>query len=94
MWWQRACDDAMWIFNGFGEQAARDGWSEHDLFGILPWHHGWGGITCRLRGARNLKMDADRAVWAAGSHADRLARGFGATLISSGLVPIWEIPNA
>jgi hypothetical protein len=37
-------------------------------------------------------MDADRAVWAKGGHVDRLARGFGATLISSGLVPIWQIP--
>ncbi|MCP5389167.1 MAG: hypothetical protein H6915_05320 [Novosphingobium sp.] len=62
-WWVLV-DDACWLFNEFGAQAAFNGWSTADLFGRWPGHHdGWGGIADRLRGARDLKMGADVATW-------------------------------
>jgi hypothetical protein len=91
MWWQQACDDARWIYENFAARAVRDGWSAHDMFGILPWRLGWGGICDRLRGARNLKMDGDRAVWSNCGIHDQFVRGAGDDLVGSGLIPIWKL---
>jgi hypothetical protein len=91
MLWQQACDDARWIYENFAARAVRDGWSGHDLFGVLPWRLGWGGICDRLRGARNLKMDGDRAVWSNCGIHDQFVRGAGDDLVGSGLIPIWKL---
>lgn len=89
-WWQQACDDSFWIYENFAGQAVRDGWSANDLFGILPWHPGWGGLACRLRGARNLKMEGPKAVWSRFGVTDWTCRGAGDDLVCSGLKLIWE----
>ncbi len=91
MWWQQACDDACWIYENFASRAVRDGWSAHDLFGVLPWHLGWGGLCDRLAGARNLKMEGERAAWSRFGVRDWTCRGAGDDLVSSGLVLIWEV---
>ena len=90
-WWQQACDDARWVYEGFASRAVQDGWSAHDLFSVLPWRHGWGGLCDRLRGARNLKMDRDRAVWSHVGGKDSMCRGAGDDLVKAGLVLIWDI---
>jgi hypothetical protein len=91
--WRELCDDSWWIYENFAAQAVRDGWSAHDLFGVLPWHPGWGGLCDRLRGARNLKMETagQKAVWSSWGVTDWTCIGAGDSLISSGLVPIWEV---
>lgn len=61
--WLTLVDDACWLFDHFAAQAARDGWSTADLFGVLPGRDAWGGIADRLRGSRSLMMTADRACW-------------------------------
>jgi hypothetical protein len=88
--WQQLCDDSIFIAGGFAEQAARDGWSGGELFGLLPGHDGWGGITDRLRGSRSLVMTADRANWRriVNGTVDSMARGEGRFL---DLVPLWEV---
>jgi hypothetical protein len=92
--WQLLCDDACWIYENFASGAVRNGWSANDLFGVLPWHPGWGGLCDRLAGARNLKMDQDRAAWSQFGVRDWTCRGAGDDLVSSGLVPIWELARA
>ncbi len=75
--WHQLCDDACWLLSHFGEQAARDGWSSADLFGL--WLRSnkphWGGIADRLQGSRSLVMDADRAHWRAWGQIERFNRG-------------------
>jgi hypothetical protein len=73
--WQTLYDDAVWLLEGFGEQAARDGWSSADLFGLWPSKPHWGGIADRLRGSRSLVMDADRASWRLFGAVERFNRG-------------------
>lgn len=90
-WWQQTCDDARWIYENFASRAVRDGWSAHDLFGVLPWHPGWGGLCDRLAGARNLKMDQNRAAWSRFGVRDWTCRGAGDGLVSSGLLLIWKL---
>jgi hypothetical protein len=34
--WRTLCDDAVFLFGGFGQQAARDCWATADLFGLWP----------------------------------------------------------
>lgn len=92
-WWH-LYEDACWLFNEFGEPAARDGWSGLDLFGVLPCQPGWGGLADRLRGARNLKLADGRARWTHGGRPDQWNRGSSLPLIGSGLVLMWEIPHA
>jgi hypothetical protein len=91
MWWQRACDDACWIYENFASRAARDGWSAHDLFGVLPWHPGWGGLCDRLQGARDLEMVGPKAKWSLFSAPGWTCAGAGDQLITSGLLLIWEM---
>jgi hypothetical protein len=90
-WWPRAVEDACWIYENFASRAVRDGWSERDLFGVWPAKPGWGGLTCRLRGARNLKMDRDRAVWSLFGVRNQSARGDGDHLAQYSVVPLWEL---
>ena len=94
-WWTQAVRDACWIYENFASGAVRAGWSAHDLFGILPWHPGWGGLCDRLRGARNLKMEVDgrKAVWSSWRVQDWTCAGAGDDLITSGLTLIWELGN-
>jgi hypothetical protein len=61
--WRQLIEDADWLLVNFGQQALRDGWSVGELFGRWPDKDGWGGLADRLRGARSLKMTADRAHW-------------------------------
>lgn len=61
-WWQ-VLDDARWLLDHFGQQAARDGWSALDLFGVMPGRDAWGGIADRLRASRSLVMGAEIATW-------------------------------
>lgn len=94
-WWRQTCDDAHWIYEHFASRAVRVGWSAHDLFGILPWHPGWGGLCDRIRGARNLKMEVDgrKAAWSNWGVTDWTCAGAGDQLITSRLVLIWEMEN-
>lgn len=91
MWWQQACDDARWIYENFASRAMWDGWSAHDLFGVLPWFPGWGGLCDRIKGARNLKMAGQRAIWSSWGVPDWACAGAGDQLISSGIMLIWEM---
>lgn len=61
--WRQLVDDAIWLLENYGDQAARLGWAAADLFGLRPGHDGLGGIADRLLSSRSLVMDADRAVW-------------------------------
>ena len=61
--WRQLIDDAMWLFENYGCQAARLGWTSADLFGVQPGKDGWGGIADRLQSSRSLVVDAERAVW-------------------------------
>lgn len=83
--WGRLCDDAAFILEGFGAQAARDGWSTADLFGLWPNKPHWGGVADRLQGCRALVLTADRAHWRALGVVDRFNRGS-----YPDLRPFWE----
>ena len=64
----------------------------NDLFGGLPARPGGGGrLFDRLRGARNLKMEGPKAVWSYWGAKDWTCAGSGDQLVSSGLLPIWEL---
>jgi len=89
--WAQAVDDACWIYTNFASRAVRDGWSALDLFGMHPTVCGGGGLCDRLRSARNLKMDADRAVWSWAMDRGTFCRGGGDALAASGVVVIWEL---
>lgn len=83
--WATLCEDAIWLFEAFGRQAARDAWSTADLFGHLPGKPAWGGIADRLRGSRSLVLDGDRVHWRARGVIERFNRGS-----YPNLVAIWE----
>lgn len=87
-WWQMV-EDACWVYENFAGQAVRDGWSALDLFGVLPFDVTLGGLVPRLAGARNLKMDRDRAIWSNWGVRDWTCRGTGDGLMTSGIVPLW-----
>ena len=73
--WQTLYDDAVWLLENYGKLAARDGWSDADLFGLWPGKPYWGGIADRLRGSRTLVMDTDRATWRSWGQVERFNRG-------------------
>ena len=83
--WQMIYDDAEWLLDKFGDQAARDGWSAADLFGLWPDKPGWGGIADRLRGSRSLVLTADRAHWRSWGQVEMFNRGS-----YPDLRPFWE----
>jgi hypothetical protein len=89
-WWRQAVTDSWWLYENYASRAVRDGWSALDLFGVMPAKPGWGGLVCRLRGARNLKVDADRAVWTVSGERERICRGGGDDLRDV-LVLLWEV---
>lgn len=89
--WRQLAGDSWWIYENFASRAVRDGWSAPDLFGVLISRPGWGGLCDRLQGARNLKMAGPKAIWSHLGIADCLRIGAGDALVSSGLVPIWEL---
>lgn len=77
--WGQLIENANWLMEHFGTQAARDGWSEADLFSVMPGRDGWGGIADRLCGSRSLVMSADRAAWrrVINGEPESYARGMG-----------------
>lgn len=87
--WGRLIADVEWLLEGFGQQAAVDGWSALDLFGVLPGRDGWGGIADRLCASRSLLMTADRASWrrVTSGSSESYARAAGSMPL---LVPMWE----
>lgn len=91
--WRELREDSWWLYENFAAQAVRDGWSAHDLFAVFLPRSGWGGLCDRLQGARNLKMAGPRAIWSRWGVPDWTCIGAGDSLISSGLVPIWELQS-
>ena len=85
--WFRLCDDAAWLFDTFGEGAARDGWSSADMFGLWPDKQRWGGLADRLSGSRSLVMSADRANWR--SVVGNIGEGFNRGAYPD-LKPFWK----
>jgi hypothetical protein len=83
--WQQLYDDAEWLLDKFGDQAARDGWGTGDLWGLWPDKPGWGGIADRLRGSRSLVLTADRAHWRSWGEVERFNKG-----AYPDLRPFWE----
>lgn len=84
--WQLLVDDAAWLLANFGKQAARDGFTTADLFGIWPGVPHAGGIADRLRGSRSVVMDSNRAHWRSWGQVERYNRGS-----YPDLKPFWEI---
>jgi hypothetical protein len=90
--WHQLVDDSRWLYASFASQLVREGWSALDVFGVLPWRTGGGVLLDRLQGARNLKLDGEgRGYWSHHGVTSQTCRGMGATLVSSGLVLIWEL---
>jgi hypothetical protein len=89
--WRQLHSDSWWLYENFASRAVRDAWSASDLFGVFVPHPGWGGLCDRLQGARNLKMAGPKAIWSHWGVPDWTYIGVGGALISSGLVPIWEL---
>lgn len=89
--WRQVHGDSWWIYENFASGAVRDGWSAHDLFGVLPSRAGWGGLCDRLQGARNLKIAEHKAVWSNWGVADWSCVGAADSLVSSGLKLIWNL---
>jgi hypothetical protein len=88
--WESLWYDAEYILENFGEQAARDGWSTADLFGIWPDKPHYGGVADRLRGQRSLVFTADRACWRYLSLVEKFSRGTYPDGIAPHLKPFWE----
>ncbi|WP_298465504.1 hypothetical protein [uncultured Erythrobacter sp.] len=66
--WRELIECSLWWLDGFGQQAARDGWRTGDVFGFRLDHPRQGGLIDRLGTARNLLLDGKRARWR--SHGD------------------------
>ncbi len=84
--WQQLYDDSLWMLETHGVYAAKCGWTAADLFGLWPDKPHWGGIADRLRGARSLVMDADRASWRSWGQVERFNRSS-----YPHLRPFWEV---
>lgn len=90
--WRELVSDARWIYENHASQLAREGWSSHDSFGILPWRPGGGVLLDRLQGARDLRLDGQgRAIWQSWSVTFVTCRGAAGPMMSSGLVLVWEL---
>jgi hypothetical protein len=83
-------DSACWLYESYGSQAVRLGWSSLDLWGLLPAVPGAGGLADRIGNARNLKLSDDLACWSFLGVKQQFARGGGEDLVTSGLVPLWR----
>lgn len=84
--WQTLYDCSAWFLASFGEQAARDGWSTGDLFGLRHGYPGTGGLIERLGDNRGLVMADGRASWRSWGVAMQFNRGGG-----EGLPAFWEL---
>ena len=87
--WQTLYDCSVWLVESFGEQAAHEGWSTGDLFGIFPPRERWGGLVDNLGDARSLVMSGKVATW----------RSFGVKRIfyrtgGTHLEPFWSVGAA
>jgi hypothetical protein len=89
--WQGLCDDSWWLYENFASQAVRSGFSALDLFGVLPHEPKIGGLAALLTGARNLKLEGQKALWRQWGIKSWTCVGAGDVLVSSGLLPIWEL---
>lgn len=61
--WQKLFDASVWFVETFGRQAAMDGWTTSDLFGLVRQVEGAGGLMDQLGDHRGLVMSADEARW-------------------------------
>jgi hypothetical protein len=91
--WLTLVDAALWLYENFGSQAVRLGWSTDDLFGALPSRPGSGGVADRIGNARNLKLTDDRTYWSFLGVKHQFPRGGGENLMTSGLVPLWGMQH-
>ena len=85
--WQTLYDTSVWFLDKHATQAARDGWTTGDIFGIEPRMERWGGLIDRLGECRGLLMDADRARWTSCFYG---VRTFGRSC-GAGLQSFWNI---
>ena len=84
--WQTIYDCSVWWLNAFAKQAAADGWTTADVFGINPARERWGGLIDRLGDNRSLVMDGDLATWCSWGEPEQFARG-----TYPDLKPLWEV---
>jgi hypothetical protein len=84
--WQMLYDASAWFLDVFGDQAARDGWSTGDLFGLRHGFPGTGGLIERLGDNRGLVMADGRARWRSWGVSMQFNRGG-----SDGLPAFWEM---
>lgn len=84
--WLDLVDDACWIYEEYGSQAIRYGWSALDLFGVRVGYPCTGGLADRLGGARNLLLDRRLAVWSVFGDRRQLSAPCG-----DGLTLLWEL---
>ena len=73
--WHRLYDCSVWWFDGYARQAAQDGWTTSDVFGLYPAAEGHGGLIDRLGEVRRVDMHGDRAEWVSWGVPDRYRRG-------------------
>jgi hypothetical protein len=93
--WRELVSDARWIYENHASQLAREGWSSHDVFGVLPWRPGGGVLLDRLQGARDLRLDGQgRAIWQSWSVTFVTCRGAAGPMMASGLVLAWDCKPA
>lgn len=61
--WLNLVECSVWWLGAFGRQAALDGWTSIDIFGIDPETPGAGGLIDRLGKSRSLVMESKRVRW-------------------------------
>lgn len=84
--WLKLTDTAFWLYEGFGPQAVRGGWTAHDLFGIRVGYPQRGGLADLLDGARNLKLVGGKAYWSRSGAPFNIGVGIG-----QGCTLLWEL---
>lgn len=87
MRWGRMVDASEWWLVHFGKQAALDGWTTSDVFGVRYGCDGTGGLIDRLGNARGLVMDGPRARWRS---VEGVARAFNSGTYCD-LPAFWEV---
>ena len=83
--WQTLFDCSVWWLNAFAMQAAADGWSTADVFGIHRAGERCGGLIDRLGDNRSLVMNREAATWRSWGEQERFLRG-----AYPELQPLWE----
>lgn len=89
--WCELVGDAWWIYERFGSQLVRQGWSALDIFGIVPGETHLGGIIARLYGSRNLKLESIQAVWSCNGRRDWACVGGADCLGVKGVRALWDL---